>query len=464
MLESIKILQKKFNDFSISGSPDEFSFENRAFNLASFIGCFAGYLGLITNLLNQIDIKATIIAAMGGTFFAFCYYMSKRRKKFQKLFLPFIFFVLFTFSFSWIFNSGLSGAMPFYYFLTLFVFVIITPTHLLKKISIITIVNVLLLIFLEYNYPKIITRYPDFNTQFSDVATNLFVTIFLLAIGVILYKRNYDLEKQKVETQKDIIEVHNTAMAESIAYAHTIQNALISNLQELTDNFPNSFCLLRPRDVVSGDFYFFSDVDDLFVVAAVDCTGHGVPGAFMSLVANSLLKQIIEENKYTESNLILSELHKRIRQTLKQEQTGSHDGMDIALVIVDKKHKRIHYAGAHNPIYFFLDENQYLEEIKADKKSIGGSRKSENLEFTKHTIVYHKSISFYLFSDGYVDQFGGPFGRKYMHRKLKETLTRLQHLDMEEQGMSLHKEFVQWMGSTHQQMDDVLIIGVRIDV
>ncbi|SFF55441.1 PP2C family protein-serine/threonine phosphatase [Thermoflexibacter ruber] len=218
-----------------------------------------------------------------------------------------------------------------------------------------------------------------------------------------------------------------------------------------------------------------SKKENKIVIVAADCTGHGVPGAFMSLIGNELLNQIVNVHHITSPELILNQLHKGIRYALKQDETANRDGMDIAICVIDKEEKILEYAGAMNPFYYIQD-NQFFE-IKADKKSIGGLQSEEERIFTKHTIqlgmknlesginqqqtTSNQQTIFYLCSDGFQDQFGGAENRKFMVRRLRELLASLALLPMSEQKEILDKTFEEWKGK-HPQIDDVLIFGVKI--
>jgi len=196
-------------------------------------------------------------------------------------------------------------------------------------------------------------------------------------------------------------------------------------------------------------------------VACADCTGHGVPGAFMSLIGSNLLTQIIKEKNITIPGRILDHLHKGIRKTLKQdsERIGSKDGMDIALLAFDFGGKQVHYAGAQRPLWMIRDGK--LEEIRADKFSIGGLQMEEKRTFTNHVIDYKKGDCFYLSSDGFADQFGGPHGKKFMSKRFKDLLLSIHEKPMTEQWRILNRAAEEWRGGS-VQVDDILVIGIRI--
>jgi len=248
----------------------------------------------------------------------------------------------------------------------------------------------------------------------------------------------------------------------SINYAQNIQKAILPNKENIIDALSEHFIFFKPRDIVSGDFYWFSDmrkINKRIVLAAVDCTGHGVPGAFMSMVANDLLNYIVNEKRIVDAGLILTLLHKEIRQVLKQEETQNRDGMDMSLVVIDKLNKKIYFSGAKNPLFYIQDNELY--QIKGDKMPIGGEQREAERFFTKHEISLKKETTFYLFSDGYQDQFGGKKGRKFMVKRFRELLFEIHQKPMIEQKSILKETLKNWMGE-EKQIDDILVMGVKL--
>lgn len=292
----------------------------------------------------------------------------------------------------------------------------------------------------------------------------------------IIMERTAEIRKQKEE------------LTDSIEYASRIQRALLPTEKLLNEEFPKHFILFKPRDIVSGDFYWMTKVDKKVCVVAADCTGHGVPGAFMSMLGISFLNEIVNKLKITQSNQILDELRKHVMESLKQTgeaEDETKDGMDMALCVIDKEHKQIQYSGAYNPLYIVrpltdeeknkikkgeelelprgaLHNDKYLlNQVNADKMPIGISVK--NLEPFKHNELDLKhGYSIYLFSDGYVDQFGGAFGKKFMTKAFKKLLLEIQDTPMVEQGNILDDKLIEWMGDL-DQVDDIIVIGLKIE-
>ena len=263
----------------------------------------------------------------------------------------------------------------------------------------------------------------------------------------------------KIREQKDKIEWQQKELSESLEYAKSIQSALLTDMRQFSKAFPDSFILFKPRDIVSGDFYWFSRKGNFVAFAAADCTGHGVPGAFMSMLGMSFLNEIVSKC-IPNANTILNRLRENVMKAL--HQTGDigeqKDGMDIALCVMDLDEKQLQFAGAFNPLY--LIRNGELTETRGDKMPIGVNAIVEK-SFDRHEFKLQEGDIIYLFSDGYADQFGGPDDKKFRYKTLKEKLLRLHKEPMEKQKMELERIFYNWKGST-EQLDDVLLIGIKI--
>ncbi len=267
-------------------------------------------------------------------------------------------------------------------------------------------------------------------------------------------------QKEQIEHQRDEIVKKNRDITDSIEYASKIQNAVLPDDEYTEEILPEHFILYRPRDIVSGDFYWINKKDDLLIIIAADCTGHGVPGAFMSMLGVSLLNEIVNKHPVTKANDILTELREEVKRTLKQRgaEGETKDGMDIALAMVDLKNMKLQFAGAYNPLYLFRDGE--LIQYKADRMPIGIYVK-EKPEFTNHIIDLKKGDTFYVFSDGYQDQFGGEKGEKFKTKRMKKLLADIQPKPMEEQKAILERTIDDWKGD-REQLDDIILIGVRV--
>jgi len=258
---------------------------------------------------------------------------------------------------------------------------------------------------------------------------------------------------------RDIKQQENELL-ESIEYASLIQAALLPPSDLIRKIFGDHFVLYLPRDIVSGDFYWVAKKDDLVYFAAGDCTGHGVPGALMSILGITFLNEILAQRPTIYANRILNLLREMVMKAL--HQTGSRnesdDGMDISLCILDTRAKVVHFSGANQPLYY-IRRNE-LFEISCDRMPIGISGFEER-PFTDHVIELRKGDLLYLFSDGFADQFGGPKGKKLKYGGFKEKLKSIHQYPLHDQHELLLDAFIQWKGS-HEQVDDILVMGVQI--
>lgn len=228
----------------------------------------------------------------------------------------------------------------------------------------------------------------------------------------------------------------------------------------ISNKLPHRFVLYLPKDIVSGDFYWLSETQGKIIVTVADCTGHGVPGAFMSMLGTAFLNEIVNKSKIFHPNEILNRLRTQVITSLHQkgELGGSQDGMDIAMYVLDMKNKSLEFAGANNPLLIF--RNKELRIIKGDKMPIGIHTHAER-PFSSHVMEIQPDDVLYVFSDGYADQFGGPDQKKFMVKQLKNLLFEIHELEMEKQREILENRFLEWKGK-NQQIDDILILGVKI--
>lgn len=273
----------------------------------------------------------------------------------------------------------------------------------------------------------------------------------------------------EIAKQNELLAEKNKNITDSINYAKRIQTAILPPDRVVDNYLPEYFILYLPKDVVSGDFYFVDKVDQKVVFAAVDCTGHGVPGALMSVVGFNYLSQAVSEKKLSKPSEILKYLDQGVNQTLRQSGgSGVNDGMDLSLCTYDFSSGELQFAGAFNPLWLIKKDSDgqgagsnHFVEVKADKFPIGTNQDGKPDEYSNHVIKLRKGDSIYLFSDGYADQFGGPKGKKFKYRQLQETLISIQGKSMTEQKDYLSNIFSKWRGDL-EQVDDICIIGVRV--
>ena len=328
----------------------------------------------------------------------------------------------------------------------------------------------------------------------SVIASFLLVLIIIAAIitninrkkiNKKLAQQNVEIIKQKDEIQEksndlskafDKIKFQNKNIMQSINYAQRIQEAMLPKAIGMQSLIPDSFIFFKPRDIVSGDFYWFYEynknksidkkvkntseiANKKIFISAVDCTGHGVPGAFMSMLGFNLLNDIVNKGVHDPSK-ILGELHQGIRNSLNQEATKNRDGMDMTLCVIDTDEKTLEFSGAQNPLVYIQDNQMY--RLRGNKIPIGGFQ-VEVGEYDKHIIKIDKPTWCYIFSDGYHDQFGGPQGRKFMGKNFRDLLFEIHQMPMAEQKNILDMVISEWKGEVREQIDDMLIIGFKID-
>ena len=309
-------------------------------------------------------------------------------------------------------------------------------------------------------------------SYFIVVALALF-----MALAFFIY-RGYK-QKQKanllLEEKSKIIEEKNKDITDSINYAKRIQEAILPE-ENLLLAYCKSFIYYQPKDIVSGDFYWIKQIGNKLYFSVVDCTGHGVPGAFMSIIGFNALNKIVEDLQLSETGLILDKLNELVLQSIRQQdKDGSsiRDGMDLSICCLDLESNMVEFSGANNPLYILrtssndpdnlpisITENGYnLLEIKADKMAIGGAENSK--KYRTRQVQLQKGDTIYLFSDGYADQFGGPKSKKFMYKKFKALLASVQEQSMDEQKDILHKTISDWRGNL-DQVDDICVMGVKI--
>lgn len=310
--------------------------------------------------------------------------------------------------------------------------------------------------------------------RLSGTLAVVFIVIGVVVLGLlaVLYfafrkiKRiNSRLEAQKneIECQKNLILVKNEQITDSINYARKIQDSILVPEAKIKRWVPDMFIYYKPKDIVSGDFYWFSRFENKYVITAIDCTGHGVPGAFLSMIGNTLLHEIVNIKHVFKPDQILAMLHTGITLALNQnsEDSGGEGGMDMSLCTVDTKLNRFQFAGAKNSIY--VVQGDKLKILKANYYSVGGRtlRPDMKVSFTCYDFMYDENTSIYMFSDGYLDQYGGDNNEKFNTQRFKELILANRTLPMVEQKEIIAKTMEHWIGD-RQQIDDFLVMGVKL--
>ncbi len=294
------------------------------------------------------------------------------------------------------------------------------------------------------------------------IITFIFVILAVIVFVIMLIRQNNQKKKANLELAKKnaLITEQKKEITDSIQYASRIQNAILPPAEYIDQLLPEHFIIYRPRDIVSGDYYWITEKGAKVYIMAADCTGHGVPGAFMSMLGVAFLNEIVSKHLEISANMLLNELRKQVISSL--HQTGregeNQDGMDVALYIIDKEEMSLEFSGANNSLLIYRGEE--FIELKADKMPIGIHRLADN-SFTNYKIDLKKEDMIYSFSDGYPDQFGGPSGKKLMIKSFKRTLQEVHFKSMKDQKRILEKTLDDWMSGTHQ-IDDILVMGVRV--
>jgi serine phosphatase RsbU (regulator of sigma subunit) len=289
----------------------------------------------------------------------------------------------------------------------------------------------------------------------------LFALLLFVLAGIALFT-SAGRWLQQDNAAHQALQQRHAGIADSIAYAGKIQRALAPPAALYDELFKGAFIIDRPKDMVSGDFHWVHRVDEhTCYVAAADCTGHGLPGAMIAAIGCSLLNEVVPNHADKDPAELLSMLNTRLVTTLHQQgqKRGAGDGMDMALCRVDRRAQEILFAGAHRPLYWLHGEK--LTVINGDRKPVGGSHQQLDRRYTVHRLAYTPGDRIYLFSDGYVDQFGGPEGKRFMSMRLHALLSEHRHLDMAGQRDMLERAYLEWKGTT-EQVDDVCVLGLAV--
>lgn len=305
----------------------------------------------------------------------------------------------------------------------------------------------------------------NLTVEYNKLSDNDLLGNALINMRDSLRSYSEDMEQQVQERTYEVIEksaklkIAYSEIKDSISYAKRIQESILPAEHMITDVFKDSFIFYKPKDVVCGDFYWFTKIGDEAIIAAVDCTGHGVPGAFMTVIGNSLLNQIITFSGVTNPSSILSQLDQKLHQTLKQHgNIITNDGMDAAVCRYKISKNEITFSGAKRPLYYY--KKGELVEIKGNKSPIGSFTHNLDKNFSEHKIQVSKDDTLYIFSDGLQDQFGGSEGKKFMISRFRNMLNSIQSLSMKDQAKKIEKEIASWQ-MDYEQTDDMLLIGIR---
>lgn len=326
----------------------------------------------------------------------------------------------------------------------------------------------------EKNEWKLLSEQKLKDQKAEDEKSKQRIIIFCVSVGLLLVvvfasfifnrlkitkRQKLIIEQKEIETnhQKHLIEEKNKEITDSITYAKRLQEAILPPPDFILKQVSDSFIYYQPKDIVAGDFYWAEKADNKFFIAAADSTGHGVPGAMVSVVCSNALNRALKEFSLKETGKILDKTRELVLETFAKSSTDVKDGMDISLLCIDNDRKSIFWSGANNPLWYI--QNNTLHEIKADKQAVGKTDYPK--PFTTHEIEWRSNTKFYLFTDGFADQFGGPNGKKFKYKQFQELLIAVQHEPLDSQLLILRQKFNDWKGSL-EQVDDVCILGIKV--
>ena len=360
------------------------------------------------------------------------------------------------FTFSTIFY-GLGSNLQFFQLVMCLIAIVLFERMLVLKIYLTLAISSFFILVLYFKNKSGLMVLDEDMKKIQEIigVINFLIFFFITIVFFIFFKQDNLLFQKAIVHQKEIIEEQQKEMVDSINYAKRIQYAFMAHEKLLQRNLPEHFVLFKPKDIVSGDFYWATKKNNAFYLAVCDSTGHGVPGAFMCLVNMSFLNEAISERNISAPNEILNHVRKQLIENL----GGGNDGMDAILMKLENSDKglKIEYAAANNEPILIRDNK--VTVLAKDKMPVGKGEKTES--FTLHTIDVQKGDTLYLLTDGIADQFGGPKGKKFKFKQLEEILLANHNLSLEQQKNLLEKTFNDWKGNL-EQVDDILLVGIKI--
>ncbi|MEH0155566.1 SpoIIE family protein phosphatase [Limibacter armeniacum] len=400
--------------------------------------------------------------------------MSSKEKPNKKLNYLFVGYLTCSVCIQFMLNNGHKGVVPYVQLMIALLFAAIVRWKTFLPWMVFFYVVTFSLHLISHMKEEWIVFHSDITTFWVWRVTVYMMAMLIIIVVVAILRYNHQVaykssvyKRLKLEKQRELLEVQKVqidqslaAITESIRYAERIQNTLLPDQRETQSLLPESFIFYQPKDIVSGDFYWMAQQGSAKVVVVADCTGHGIPGAFMSVLGYVFLDQVVNVDKILSPAEMLSIVHERVNQTLshKGRELTTHDGMDMAICVIDTSTSTLTFSGARLSLHYVQDGKNQI--IRGVKKSIGDVYR-EDLEFENHTISLEKPTTCFLFTDGFQDQFGGPLKKKYLSKNLKTLLYNNAELPMDLQKSNIEKAFLNWKGE-EQQVDDVLVVGFRI--
>jgi len=509
-------MKRFFSD--IVGNTQRFTLRHRMANAILIISALFGVQATIANIFLGLPTVTIYGSAIFGIILFILYFLARFKNKMEiSISIALLLAIFFYTPIMWIGNAGSDGGAVYYIFLYgAFIISLIKGKKAWFYIFLLTSTAITLLILEHLQLIKIYP-YADAVGRISDLAISFIFVTFGISIIIYIYTQEFykstnllntknqkleysnqqilsqkseiEAQRDEIETQRDAVvqqknkieEIHKS-LSESIDYATRLQESILPEKNILKKHFSDFFVLFKPKDKVSGDFYWWSHLENHTIITAADCTGHGVPGAFMSMLGISFLREIVQKEYITHTGVILKKLRKEIIKTLNQKDKihNQKDGMDMSIISIDHENNTVQFSGANNPLYiirnntliienekivlfdhskFNIQTSKLLYEIKPDKMPIAIYDKMD--KFSTHTIKLEKGDLLYLFSDGFADQFGGVKNKKYKYKPFKKLLLENADKDMKTQAQILNDTFENWKGY-NEQVDDLVIVGIKL--
>lgn len=464
----------RFKTFSISGNHREFTLEQRLLNFGLFFSTLAVMASFVINPFVGIETGSTLGISIFGIPLIIGYFFSRFKKKILIGSLVITTCTTLCVFYLYLSYEGIRGTAPFYFLGLTCYLIVIFPSRNLKGVFGYIMGFYIVMVVFELFFPQYIRTYDDTTSETVSRAVSILMCYIFVPMFFLSFKRNYETEQRKVMTQNDIIiqknheleqiagelQQKNQALHDSLEYAKGIQNAILPLWQNVLFSFPESFIIYRPKDIISGDMYWLHEREDKLFFACIDCTGHGVPGAFMSIIAHELLNKVVLVQNNNNPSDILEQLHIETLLTLKTQTTHQADGMDISFFVYDKKTMKLRYASAHQP--FMVVRNGEVTRYKGTAKSIGSLNINKTVVFfTTEEIDIDPNTYLYLYTDGFVDQLQMQTHHKFSSNRLRELLTKIHTLPLETQKHILARELDEWSAGC-DQTDDVLMWGIKL--
>ncbi len=477
-IKTWKPLIKEYNKKVINiiiGGDNVFILEHRNYNALCFIGALISLITCIFNFALSLPAFLNYFSLFASLFLAYLYYLS-RFKNYYNIWLSSI-TILGIISVVWFLNNGISGSVPYIFILSFIIIILISKHYQQNKVFYLFFFTLCILYGLEYFWgDKLVYEYPDKSIYYKDMVFVFIMVLIFVFIAIRYVKRSFEIERDRANMQKMIIEDQNRQIYSSLDYASMVQRNIISDEDDLKNLFIDYFVLFNPKDIVSGDFFWVHEKDHFGIVVVADCTGHGVPAAFLSILGISLLKEIINQEGIVNNAAVLLEmLREKLIAHLYNNEPGNHiEGIDMAVCIFNYPDYSLQFAGANRDLYlvrkkkleihtpfnaFQSDDKHCLYTFKATKNTIGFD--FEKLAFRKYELEFYSGDTFYLFTDGFPDQLDYNGKKKIGMRTFRNELLKIQAMPLPIQEEHLLKMNHDWKGEK-QQTDDILVVGLRL--